>query len=118
MKEKLDEQLTCSICLDTYSSPKALPCQHSFCKDCLAPLVDNKKNPRFPEIICPECREIHTLRTSGIDGLPNNYALLGILEVLSQMSKPVGSCENNQQPKAEEYNRQPSTNPRFVRHNY
>ena len=79
--KKLDEQLTCSICLEIYCSPKALPCLHSFCKQCVKQIVDNVKRV----VKCPECREVHSLPSSGIEGFPNNYSLLGILELRSQI---------------------------------
>ena len=34
-KQELDDQLTCSICLEQYTNPKALPCLHSFCLKCI-----------------------------------------------------------------------------------
>ena len=82
IKQKLDQQLTCAICLETYRSPKGLPCMHSFCKKCIHHLVDNGKR----ELQCPECRTIHSLPSSGVEGFPNNYGLVGILDVMSQMS--------------------------------
>ena len=33
--EKLAEQMTCSICCDTFENPHSLPCQHSFCEECI-----------------------------------------------------------------------------------
>ena len=33
--KKLEEQLNCPICLDTYTDPKLLQCNHVFCRKCL-----------------------------------------------------------------------------------
>merc|ERR1712126_136479 len=57
----LDEMLRCSICLDEYKSPKALPCQHSFCAACLKPLLtqsmrfnlENNRGYIVPTVQCP-----------------------------------------------------------------
>ena len=82
VKLELDRQLTCAICLEIYCNPKALPCMHSFCKECVKQLVDNVQL----QLKCPECREIHNLPSSGIEGFHNNYSLLGVLDLRSQMS--------------------------------
>ena len=37
----------CAICIQLYTYPSALPCGHSFCKECL---------PRPPPFFCPLCR--------------------------------------------------------------
>ena len=37
--KKLDEQLKCAICLDTYTDPKLLQCYHIYCRKCLEKLV-------------------------------------------------------------------------------
>lgn len=41
------ERLSCTICLQLFSSPQGLPCQHSFCAVCLAQLKRKA---------CPVCR--------------------------------------------------------------
>ena len=71
-KAKLDEELTCSICLERYTSPKVLPCQHTFCKEpCMRQLItDNRR-----KIKCPECRQIHSLPPEGIEGFKNNFSI-------------------------------------------
>ena len=33
--KQIDEQLTCSVCLDQYTNPKTLPCMHNFCLQCI-----------------------------------------------------------------------------------
>ena len=36
--KRLEEQLNCSICLDTFTDPKLLQCFHVYCQQCLVPL--------------------------------------------------------------------------------
>eukprot|EP00061_Rhincodon_typus_P007226 g28720.t1 len=43
----LDEELTCSICLQVYTDPVTLACQHSYCRSCIE---------EFSPQSCPECR--------------------------------------------------------------
>lgn len=97
--EDIEELIKCSICLDIYSAPRALPCQHSFCSECLVPLL-NKRLLLKPEdyqrkiiqtIQCPECREVHVLSASGIEELPDNYTLLSLIEFWSKTSKKKNS---------------------------
>ena len=53
--KKLEEQLTCSICLDDYTDPKTLLCLHSFCHRCLEGLpLDLQGQKLF--LLCPTCR--------------------------------------------------------------
>ncbi|XP_046371468.2 tripartite motif-containing protein 3-like [Haliotis rufescens] len=53
-----DEVLQCTICYDTYETPKTLPCLHTFCEHCLADYIKGvqgavKKNG----FSCPVCRD-------------------------------------------------------------
>ncbi|XP_012723904.2 E3 ubiquitin-protein ligase TRIM11 [Fundulus heteroclitus] len=54
----LDEELTCSVCRDSFSQAHPLPCGHSFCPACIreawSPRGENKG--RFT---CPQCQEEH-----------------------------------------------------------
>ncbi len=38
------ELLECPICMNTYDNPHVLPCQHTFCKSCIASLKENAAN--------------------------------------------------------------------------
>ena len=37
--EHLKEYLTCSVCSEEYTNPRTLPCNHSFCLDCIEQLL-------------------------------------------------------------------------------
>uniref|UniRef100_UPI00398EBE70 tripartite motif-containing protein 16-like protein n=1 Tax=Pristiophorus japonicus TaxID=55135 RepID=UPI00398EBE70 len=67
----LDEQLTCSICLDLFKSPVTTSCGHNFCKGCLE---------HFWEMIhihsCPQCKETFDPELP----LQKNVALNGLVE--------------------------------------
>ena len=51
-KDKLDDILSCAICLEYYKHPRNLLCGHSFCTTCLRLIQINN------EIVCPLCRHI------------------------------------------------------------
>lgn len=60
--------LECSICLDIWlhKDPRVLPCQHTFCHECLIKISHGKL------IKCPNCRSKTKLNKDGVDGLPKN----------------------------------------------
>ena len=43
----------CHICYGEFTQPKQLPCQHTFCQNCLQKFV----NPKLI-VECPTCREV------------------------------------------------------------
>lgn len=53
--------ITCQICMEIFESPRILPCQHTFCKNCVISLIKKNcldesarvKRAAFP---CPNCR--------------------------------------------------------------
>lgn len=50
LSSRLDQQLSCAICLERYYEPRVLRCSHSFCRLCLEQLrkqrVDDPENPQ------------------------------------------------------------------------
>ena len=50
---KVEEHLTCSVCLEPFKDPKVLPCLHAYCHQCIVNLA---KNANSNTIDCPECR--------------------------------------------------------------
>ena len=82
-----ETSLTCSICQDTYSDPRILPCLHSFCKGCLSKLASISTS-----IKCPLCRNEHTLSLKGVDELLPNTQLARKVEKLS-MTTEKSKCD-------------------------
>ena len=80
--KNLKKQLTCSICLDTYTEPKTISCLHTFCCECLDRHA--RVSQRQGKFRCPECQaEIDLPEGNRFDLLPNSFfhkSLLGVLE--------------------------------------
>ena len=52
-RSKVEEHLTCFVCLKQFKDPKVLPCLHSYCHKCIENLAKNAKSSTFN---CPDCR--------------------------------------------------------------
>lgn len=50
---------TCSICLNSFQIPKALPCLHTFCQDCLQCYINKTFNRKDKSFLCPLCRTLY-----------------------------------------------------------
>ena len=95
--KKLEEQLTCPVCLDDYTDPKTLPCLHSFCLRCLEGLpLDLQGKKLF--LSCPTCRTPTELPEAGVAGFPIAFFINNLTEVHSLLKKVSGdqhvSCDN------------------------
>lgn len=68
LSRKLQEEATCSICLDYFTDPVMTTCGHNFCRECIRLTWEKAKGKKgrrkrrgvFP---CPECRELSPQRT-------------------------------------------------------
>ena len=97
--KKLDAQLKCSICFDTFKQPKLLPCFHVFCKSpCLEKLVAKDGH----SLTCPTCRYIVPLSEKGVDGLQSDFhidRLFDIQDAFNKAAEPTetqcGNCEDD-----------------------
>lgn len=70
--------VTCSICLDTYTSPKLLNCFHVYCQDCLLSLLVAKDGQKEKlSIECPACRQATPLPPTGVEGLQAAFHVKG-----------------------------------------
>ncbi|XP_004384883.1 E3 ubiquitin-protein ligase TRIM17 [Trichechus manatus latirostris] len=67
LTRKLQEEATCSICLDYFTDPVMTACGHNFCRECIQMSWEKgrrkkgrrKRRGSFP---CPECREMSPQR--------------------------------------------------------
>ena len=51
--KRLESEVTCPLCLDIFTEPKRLPCDHVYCRECLRGLALRSTSG---SISCPECR--------------------------------------------------------------
>ena len=94
---KLEEQLTCPVCLDHYTNPKILPCHHSFCQHCLEGLPLDKKNETY-YLSCPTCRHCTELPEEGAGAFPVAFHVNNLKEIHSTMKKTEATCSDHGKP--------------------
>ena len=90
--EKLEEQLNCSICLDTYTDPKLLQCFHVYCRQCLVPLVDRDQQGQLG-LTCPICRQVSPIPGRGVAGLQSAFQVNRLLEIRESFQNPAATPE-------------------------
>ena len=78
----LKEQVTCAICLDTFTDPKTITCLHTFCCDCLKKhALISQRNGKFR---CPECQaEVDLPEANCFDKLPSSFHHKRLLSLLA-----------------------------------
>ncbi|XP_039608521.1 tripartite motif-containing protein 16-like [Polypterus senegalus] len=80
----LQDEFTCSVCLDTLTDPVSLHCGHSFCLKCLSDYWDQSQ-----VCSCPQCRHVFMVRPE----LKRNTLLN---EVIKKLKKTTLSCPPSQ----------------------
>ncbi|KAM4748697.1 E3 ubiquitin/ISG15 ligase TRIM25-like [Rhinophrynus dorsalis] len=70
----LRDELNCSICLNLYTDPVTLGCDHNFCQVCIGDVLDTQQ--RSGVYSCPECRAEYQDRPA----LQRNRKLCNIVE--------------------------------------
>nr|XP_017822003.1 E3 ubiquitin-protein ligase TRIM4 isoform X2 [Callithrix jacchus] len=88
----LQEELTCSICLDYFRDPVSIECGHNFCRSCL----HRSRVPGSGPFPCPECRH-----PSAPTALRPNWALARLTEKTQRRRQgpvPPGLCGRHWEP--------------------
>ena len=89
--KKLEDQLTCAVCLEAFKDPKLLQCFHVYCKDCLKPLVVQDQQGQL-SLRCPTCRQSTLLplgsTVSDLQPAFHIHHLLEIQEALEKLQEP------------------------------
>ena len=95
--DNLYKEVSCSVCMNTLSDPKQLPCLHSFCLRCLKNIVGT--SGRHDIITCPDCRrESAVPKSRNFEELPTNFRISSLLDVLAikecdTLGVRCGNCE-------------------------
>lgn len=84
--KKVVDELTCSICLDTYSNPKLLQCFHVFCQACLVRLVVRDQQGQL-SLVCPSCRHSSPIPANGVAGLQSAFHINHLLQIMDEHRK-------------------------------
>ena len=84
--KKLEDQLNCSICLDTYTNPKQLQCHHVYCQQCLVRLVIRDQQGQL-SLTCPNCRQVTPVPANGVAGLQAAFRVNKLLEIVEEHKK-------------------------------
>ncbi|CAH3038407.1 unnamed protein product [Porites lobata] len=80
--DNLHDEVSCSVCMCTFTDPKQLPCLHSFCLHCLNGI--QRTSGVHGKITCPECRRQFQISGSGNPSeLPTNFRINSLLDVLA-----------------------------------
>ena len=85
--QDVEDQLNCSICLDTYTDPKLLQCYHIYCKKCLVKLVVRDQQGGQLTLTCPICRHATPVPANGVAGLQPAFQINHLLEVVEKHKK-------------------------------
>ncbi|XP_068759536.1 tripartite motif-containing protein 2-like [Montipora capricornis] len=78
--KKLAKHLECPICLEKFTEPKVLSCQHSYCRKCLEKLARGLRRDDY-EVTCPECRKSTKVPGGDINSLPSNFLINNLLSL-------------------------------------
>ena len=89
--EELEREITCGICQEHYTEPKALPCLHYYCKQCVLRLAHRTGTGK--PFSCPECRCEATLPEGGVDELKTAFFVNRLKTTISTMERAHGKVE-------------------------
>ena len=94
--QKIQEQVTCVICLDLYKEPKLLKCFHVYCEQCLQCLVRGRA--RLP---CPQCRKVTPLPVGGVSDLQGAFHHNALLDIYKTLKNSGDRCPKHPEKEAE-----------------
>ena len=99
--KSLKKEAECPLCLDTFKSPKTLPCLHSFCLECLDELANFARRQLQTTIKCPVCQTSFPIPdTDTFAKLPSSFHLNRLVDVLALEDSRVkaqkcNACDEN-----------------------
>lgn len=76
---ELTDMLTCALCLNKFTGPRALPCLHTFCLSCLEQFVES--SPNVKKLKCPLCNELHNIPADGVKAFRQDFRIKNLVEL-------------------------------------
>ena len=80
----------CALCMETFTSPRLLPCFHTFCLGCLQQLV--RKQQRVGSFPCPTCRATVNIPPGGVDKFQVNFYIEAEVESSGNVVRTCDMC--------------------------
>ena len=91
VQEHLKREITCTICLDVLKDPRALPCTHVYCKDCLQ--KELFRSQRLSACLkCPECRREVEVLNNNVENLAKDFRTLRLINVYKHLRQLNGTA--------------------------
>lgn len=83
-----EDHLTCTICFNPFSAPKALPCLHTFCEGCIRDYVTGRGFEAQGQFPCPVCRADIPIPPGGISAFPDNHLVASLSDTVESQRTP------------------------------
>ena len=94
LKQAVDKNLECPVCLSFFKDPKILTCSHTFCKGCLESLLESHR-----KLLCPTCRKETSVRGGDVGRLQPNITVRSLVEDVETQ----GHSNYNQEDKCKKH---------------
>ena len=98
--KRIDEQLTCSVCLELFEEPKLLECLHVYCQRCLERFIKTKQKQRLDTSVlnCPSCRKPTPVPEGGVGALKPAFHLKSLFEIRATFVSKDSSEDSEESP--------------------
>ncbi|XP_072049988.1 uncharacterized protein [Amphiura filiformis] len=93
--------LECVICSDTFNDPRALPCMHPFCCECLERWAKSCSDDNSI-VSCPLCKKIYQIpEEEGIKGFPVHFLVTNLQDTVdkAKQNSTTHLCDTHGQEK-------------------
>ncbi|XP_030848393.1 tripartite motif containing 13-like [Strongylocentrotus purpuratus] len=94
LKQAVDKNLECPVCLSFFKDPKILTCSHTFCKGCLETLLESHR-----KLLCPTCRKETSVPGGDVGRLQSNITVRSLVEDVETQ----GHSNYNQEDKCKKH---------------
>ncbi len=92
IQKQVESELTCAVCLSLFDTPRALPCQHTYCENCIKGLALSSSESGI-QLRCPECRKKHDITDGDVTNFKINYKIKSLCDWMR--GQQPGKCPNH-----------------------